>query len=129
VAIAVTGMVPGDTSTTTMNITNNGSATLRYSMAATATNLLGDTLTLTVKTQGTDCATFNGATVLAATTLDGAAIGSATQGDQTGDRTLAPGSEVLCFRFTLPTSADDALQGASSAATFTFDAEQVANNP
>jgi hypothetical protein len=79
---------------------------------------------------GTNCATFDGTVVLAATALDGAALGNPSQGAQTGDRTLAGGaSEVLCFRVSLPLSAGNTLQGATSDATFTFDAEQTANNP
>ncbi len=130
VAFTVTGMMPGDTNTQALTIANAGTASFRYSMAATATNTLGSNLTLTVKTIGTDCATFDGTTVLAATTLNGAAIGSATQGAQAGDRTLAGASnEVLCFRVGLPLATGDALQGGTSAATFSFAAEQTANNP
>ena len=130
VAFTVTGMMPGDNDTQALTIANAGTATLRYSMAATATNTLGDTLTLTVKTIGTGCAAFDGTTVLASTTLDGAAIGSVVQGPQAGDRTLAgAANEVLCFRVGLPLATLDALQGGTSAATFTFDAEQTANNP
>ena len=130
VAFNVTGMVPGDSNTQPLTISNDGTASLRYAMTAAASNTLGSTLTLTVKTLGTNCATFDGTTVLAATTLDGAAIGSPAQGANTGDRTLAAAaSEVLCFRVTLPLGTDDLLQGASSSATFTFDAEQTANNP
>jgi len=126
----VTGMVPGDTNTQPITVTNGGSATLRYAMTATATNVLGSTLTLTVKTLGTSCAAFDGTSVLPATILNGAQIGSPAPGGNAGDRTLtAPGSEVLCFRVTLPSGTLDALQGATSAATFTFDAEQTANNP
>lgn len=130
VAFTVTGMVPGDTNTQALTIANAGTAQFRYAMTAAASNTLGSTLTLTVKDIGTDCATFDGTTVLAATALDGAAIGSPTQGAQAGDRTLAgAASEVLCFRVSLPIGTGDALQGGTSAATFTFDAEQTANNP
>jgi hypothetical protein len=130
VAFTVTAMVPGDTVTQGLTITNAGTATFRYAMSAVATTTLGDALTLTVKTQGTSCAAFDGTTVLAATVLDGAAIGSPAQGSQAGDRTLAgAASEVLCFRVELPLAAANTLQGATSTATFTFDAEQTANNP
>ncbi len=130
VAFTVTDMVPGDTDTAALTISNDGTADLRYALSTVATNALGDTLTLTVKTQGTDCATFDGSTVLAATALDGAAIGSPAQGDDTDDRTLLAGDdEVLCFRVTLPLATGNSAQGESSSATFTFDAEQVDNNP
>ena len=46
VAFTVTGMMPGDTNTQALTIANAGTASFRYSMAATATNTLGSTLTL-----------------------------------------------------------------------------------
>jgi hypothetical protein len=130
VAFTVAGMMPGDTNTQAMTLANAGTATFRYAMTTTATNALGTTLTLTVKTLGTSCAAFDGTSVLATTALNGAAIGSPTQGAQAGDRTLAGASnEVLCFRVNLPLATGDALQGITSAVTFTFAAEQTANNP
>jgi len=130
VAFTVGAMVPGDVTTQALTITNSGTAELRYSLTTTATNTLGDSLTLTIRTLGTGCAAFDGTGVLAETTLDGAAFGSPTQGPDSGDRTLAAAaSEVLCFRVSLPLATDDGLQGSSSSATFTFDAEQTANNP
>jgi hypothetical protein len=130
VAFTVTDMVPGDSETQALTIDNVGSAELRYAMTAAATNPLGDALTLTVKTEGTSCAVFDGVTVLATAALDGAAFGDPSQGAQAGDRTLAAlASEVLCFQVSLPLATGNGLQGASSSATFTFDAEQTANNP
>jgi predicted ribosomally synthesized peptide with SipW-like signal peptide len=129
VAFTVAAMMPGDTNTQALTIANAGTGALRYSLATVATNILGDALTLTVKALGTSCATFDGTSVLAATPLDGAAIGSAAQGADAGDRVLAAAtSEVLCFRVSLPLATDNTSQGISSAVTFTFDAEQTANN-
>ncbi|HEX6869441.1 MAG TPA: TasA family protein [Candidatus Limnocylindrales bacterium] len=130
VAFTVAAMVPGDTITQAMTIDNDGTADLRWSLSTVATDPLGDALTLTVRQLGTSCAAFDGSVVLAATALDGASIGDEAQGDDTGDRDLsAAASEVLCFRVSLPLATGDALQGATSDATFTFDAEQVDNNP
>ena len=129
---AVNPMMPGDTSTQALTVTNAGTGDLRWSLAVAATNTLGSALQLTIKTQdgGGGCAAFTGTSVLAATTLNGAALGSSAQGAQAGDRNLAAGaSEVLCFRVSLPLTTGNALQGITSAATFTFDAEQTANNP
>lgn len=129
VAFTVAAMMPGDTNTQALTIANGGTGALRYSLTTVATNVLGDTLTLTVKALGTNCATFDGATILAATALDGAAIGNPAQGADAGDRVLAAASsEVLCFRVSLPLATGNALQGISSSVTFTFDAEQTANN-
>jgi Camelysin metallo-endopeptidase. len=129
VAFTVSAMMPGDANTQALTIANAGTGALRYSLTTVATNTLGDALTLTVKTQGTNCAAFDGTTVLAAATLDGAAIGSPAQGADSGDRVLAAAtSEVLCFRVSLPLATGNGLQGISSSVTFTFDAEQTANN-
>jgi hypothetical protein len=132
VLTSITNMMPGDQSTQAVTISNDGSGDLRYAMSVAATNPLGAALQLTVKAQdaGGGCAAFSGSTVLAATALNGAGWGSSAQGANAGDRNLAAGtSEVLCFRVSLPLSTGNGLQGASSAATFTFDAEQTANNP
>ena len=90
VAFTVGAMMPGDNNTLALTIANAGTGALRYSLATVATNTLGDTLTLTVKTLGANCTAFDGTTVLAATVLDGAAIGSPTQGADSGDRVLRP---------------------------------------
>lgn len=130
VAFTISAMVPGDASTQALTIDNAGTAPLRYALTTTATNALGDTLTLTVRTLGTSCAAFDGTSVLAATALDGATIGNPAQGANAGDRTLAgAANEILCFRVSLPLATGNALQGATSTAAFTFDAEQTANNP
>jgi hypothetical protein len=129
---AITSMMPGDNATQALTVTNGGTGDLRYAMSTAATNALGDQLTLTIKTEdaGGGCAAFTGTSVLAATALDGAGFGSSNQGIDAGDRNLAAGaSEVLCFRVGLALSTGNTFQGASSAATFTFDAEQTANNP
>jgi hypothetical protein len=48
---------------------------------------------------------------------------------QAGDRALAGGtSENLCFRATLPLTTGNTFQNASTSVTFTFAAEQTANN-
>ena len=129
---SVTNMMPGDNVTQALTVTNGGTGDLRYAMSTVATNALGSQLQLTIKTQdaGGGCAAFTGTSVLGSTALNGAGFGSATQGAQAGDRSLAAGaSEVLCFRVSLALTTGNAYQGATSAATFTFDAEQTANNP
>jgi hypothetical protein len=129
VAFTVGAMMPGDNNTQALTIANAGTGALRYSLTTVATNTLGAALTLTVKSLGTSCATFDGTTVLAATALNGAALGNPTQGADSGDRTLAAATnEVLCFRVSLPLTTGNAMQGISSTVTFTFDAEQTANN-
>lgn len=128
----ISNMMPGDTTTQSLLVQNAGTGSLRYAMATSVVTgpALAGQLELTVRTLGTSCAAFDGTTVVATGALSGAAIGSSAQGSQAGDRTLAGGaSETLCFRATLPTSTDDTFQNTSTSVTFTFDAEQTANNP
>jgi len=134
-------MMPGDSITDDVVVENDGTAQLRYAMTTSSTDADGlglrDVLTLTVKeidatTPGTPCDDFDGTTVLAATVLgaSGAGFGDPTAGADSGDRTLdAASNETLCFRVSLPSGTGPAYQGAATTTTFTFDAEQTANNP
>jgi predicted ribosomally synthesized peptide with SipW-like signal peptide len=139
--LSTAGMVPGDTVTDDVVVENDGSVQLRYALSTSSTNpdakALRDALTLTVKeidatTPGTPCNDFDGVSVLAATVLgaSGAGFGSPGVGPQAGDRVLAAGAnETLCFRVTLPSGTGNGYQAATTTTTFTFDAEQTANNP
>jgi predicted ribosomally synthesized peptide with SipW-like signal peptide len=139
--LSIAGMVPGDTVTDDVVVENDGSVQFRYALSTTSTNPdtkgLRDALTLTVKTIDvttpvTPCNDFDGASVLAATVLgaSGAGFGNPAVGAQAGDRVLAAAAnETLCFRATLPAGTGNAYQAATTTTTFTFDAEQTANNP
>jgi hypothetical protein len=106
-----------------LTVENEGSVALTYTMSTSATDPdskgLRDQLTLVIREMDTDtagCANFNG-TQLYSGALSGGAISS--------ERTLAASaSEVLCFRVNLDLSTGNAFQGATTAATFTFSAEQ-----
>jgi hypothetical protein len=134
-------MAPGDSITDDIVVTNAGSLQLRYAITSTATNAdakgLKDQLTMVVNTvdvttPGTPCDDFDG-TQLYSGDVDGstgAIVGDTTAGSQAGDRTLAASaSETLCFRVSLPSATGNAFQNATTTATFTFGAEQTANNP
>lgn len=128
-----TAMMPGDTVNGSLVLANTGTGQLRYAMSSSSTNAdakaLRDQITLTVRTLGTSCAAFDG-TSLYSGALSAAAFGSNATGAQAGDRTLNPAaSETLCFRASLPLATGNAYQGATTTTTFTFDAEQTANNP
>ncbi len=139
--LTISAFMPGSTITDDVLVSNVGTGQLRYSMATSSTNAdakdLRSVLTLTVKTIDvttpvTPCNDFDGTSVLAATALgpSTAGFGSVTTGSQAGDRTLnAAASETLCFRISLPLGTGNAYQGAATTTTFTFDAEQTANNP
>lgn len=140
--VQFSGMLPGDTTTAPITVTNNaGSSALRYAVSSVATNTdakgLKDQLVFTVKTvdvttPGVPCDNFDGTQIYTGD-LDftsGKILGDATQGAQAGDRPLGVGSnEILCFRVNLPLSTGNTFKLATTTATFTFDAEQTANNP
>jgi len=131
--LMMSNMAPGDSVTAQLTVSNDGTLDLRYAMTTDAVDGvppgLAAALTLVIREEGTDCTTFDG-TELYNGSLDLGYIGDPTPGPDTGDRpiTVAAGSEVLCFRVTLPSGATGP-EGASTTATFTFDAEQTKNNP
>ena len=138
--LSVSPLMPGDRITDDVVVENDGTAELRYAISTATTNPdtkgLRDALSLTVKTvdvttPGTPCDNFDGTTlytgILGAST---AAVGSPAAGAQAGDRTLAGlTAETLCFRLELPLATTNTYAAASAVTTFTFDAEQTANNP
>jgi hypothetical protein len=126
----VSGMLPGDSGSATLTVANNGTGQLRYAMTSVSTNAdakaLRDQLQLSIKAG----ACPGGGTALYTGALNGAAFGDPTQGAQAGDRNLASGaSEPLCFAWSLALATGNAYQNAATTATFTFAAEQTANNP
>ena len=132
--VTFAGMVPGDTVTAPLTVSNAGTLQLRYAMSTSIADstTLSDGLELQIKSGVTTCSTAGfgtDGTSLYNSTLTAGAIGSTAQGGQAGDRTLNPSaSEVLCFQVRLPSNAGTGLQGLSTTATFTFAAEQTANN-
>ena len=140
--VTFSNMAPGDQVTAPITVTNNGTLQLRYAVTSVATNTdsknLRDQLVLTVKSGVTDCSNsgfgssgtqlYSG--VLGSDSPGTKIIGDPAQGEQAGDRTLnASSSETLCFNVTLPSSTGNSYQNATTTATFTFSAEQTANNP
>ena len=131
-----TSLMPGDQITDDVVVENDGSAQLRYDVSAASVDdsspnggPLHDVLTIAVNgpdvdlvPDGTPCDDFDGSPVLASTTL-GAATSVA------GGRVLdSAANETLCFRVALPLATDNEYQGAQTTTTFTFVAEQTANN-
>jgi spore coat-associated protein N len=130
---------PGDAVTAPVTISNTGTLDLRYAISSVATNAdtkgLKDQLVLTIKS---GVATCTNAAYAATGTIEytgdldsitGKLIGDANTGADPGDRTLvAATNEILCFHVSLPLATTGAFQAATTAATFTFDAEQTKNN-
>ncbi len=126
-----TAVMPGDSGSQTLAVTNSGTGQLRYAMTTSATNTdtknLASQLALTI-TAGT-CPGSGGA-LYGSAAVGSAALGSTAQGAQAGDRTVNAGAtDNLCFAWSLPSGTGNAFQGATTTATFTFAAEQTANNP
>lgn len=142
VLITYDNMAPGDTTTQSLVVSNDGSLELRYAISSSATDTdlkgLKDQLVLTIKTidvtlPATPCDDFDGTQLYTGDLDDGVSgylVGDPTQGEDTGDRTLAAStSETLCFQVSLPSDTGDAFQDATTTATFSFEAEQTKNNP
>jgi hypothetical protein len=143
--VTFANMMPGDVVTNPLVLTNAGTESLRYAVSSVATNAdtkaLKDQLVLTVRTIDattpvTQCNEFDG-TSLYTGDLDAAAgkiLGDVAPGQNGvavsgGDRTLASAeTETLCFRVSLALDTANPFQGATTTATFTFDAEQTKNN-
>jgi hypothetical protein len=125
----VTGMMPGDAQSASLNVANNGTAQLRYALTSSSTNADGKNLRTQLQLTVKEGACPSAGTTVYSGALNGAAWGSAAAGADTGDRVLAPAtSEDLCFTVSLPLATGNAYQGATTATTFTFAAEQTANN-
>ena len=136
--------VPGDFVTGSVDVENDGTNPLRYSLSTTTTDgnspngePLSSALVIEVRpvdatTPVTKCNEFDGVPVLQAAEVLGASnvmFGSVSPTVGTGDVTVAPGAtHVLCIRVSLPIATDDTFQGATSVTTFTFNAEQTQNN-
>jgi spore coat-associated protein N len=138
--LSISPLMPGDTITDDVVVENDGTAQLRYSISTATTNpdtkLLRDALTLSVRTidvttPGTPCDNFDGTSLYSAVLGAGsAAVGNPAAGAQAGDRVLnGLSNETLCFRIQLPLATGNAYSAATAVTTFTFDAEQTANNP
>ena len=136
--VTMPAMAPGDQVTAALDVANSGSLEFRYAVTSTTTeDVLASALVLTIKSGVALCDDANwtvGGTVLWSGVLGSTGttpvIGSNAQGGDPGDRVLAGGAnEDLCFNVTLPLATGNAIQGLTSTATFTFDAEQTANNP
>jgi hypothetical protein len=114
-----TDIMPGDFGTQDVTVENNGSGELRYDLSTTATDPSGLAAQMTLVVSAGVC-TSPGATLFSGT-LDGAAL---------ADRVVAAGADDdLCFAWELPLGSGNAFQNVSTSVTYTFDAEQTANNP
>ncbi|MEM7340200.1 MAG: TasA family protein [Actinomycetota bacterium] len=136
--VTASNMSAGDQVTAPLTITNSGTLEHRYAITSTTDeDVLAPQLVLTIKAGVTTCDDANWTTdgsvlfqgILGSTGTT-AVVGDNTSGADSGDRVLAAAAnEELCFNVTLPLATGNSAEGLTSTATFTFDAEQTANNP
>jgi spore coat-associated protein N len=135
--ITYDNMAPGDVVVAPLDVKNDGTLDFRYAVSGATTDAdnkhLDAQLVLDVKSGVSDCSVAgydaDGASIYSGS-LKAAKVGDPSVGAQAGDRDLAAGAqEVLCFRAALPLGTGNSYQTATTSATFTFDAEQVKNNP
>lgn len=123
----VSNMIPGQSSAAVLTVNNAGTTDFTYTATTTASNADGKNLrgALVVKVTGgtvsgsNPTATCTGSTLACTgTTLNGGLVNTA--------RALAAATnESLCIQVSLPSGAGNALQGASTAVTMTFNAVQA----
>jgi predicted ribosomally synthesized peptide with SipW-like signal peptide len=137
--ISLSMMSPGDVVTAPVTVSNTGATALRYAVTSTTSeNSLAGQLDLYIKSGVTTCTTAgfgaSGSVIYNNTSRLGSTsgvnvVGDPGQGAQAGDRPLAAGvGEALCFQVSMPSAITSTYQGLTVTATFTFQAEQVANN-
>jgi Camelysin metallo-endopeptidase len=132
-AFSVTGIMPGDAGTQIIGVTNSGTSQMRYSMSSVVTESDGKGLAAQMTLLVTDGPVLGGVctgNTVYTGSLAGAAFGSSTAGAQAGDRNVTAGvTQNLCFGWSFPPGSGNAYQTATTSSTFTFAAEQTANNP
>lgn len=122
-------IMPGDSGRQTVTVANSGTGQLRYAMATAIsgeTKSLSSQLTLAIATGA--CPASGAVTG----DIYSGALATAGFGDlatHAGRNVNGLASESLCFAWTFNSSAGNAYEGGAATATFTFSAEQTANNP
>jgi hypothetical protein len=114
--VSLTNLVPGDTATRTVTITNSGTAGFTYSGAVTNLNT---TVLWTDTVKGLQVEVKRGATTLYSGALKNLALPASG--------TIAPAAtDTLTFVFSLPTAADNSFQGLTQTFSITYTATQLA---
>ena len=113
--ISLSNMVPGDTATRTVTVTNSGNVGFTYTGAISAT---ASTLLWTDTTNGLQVTVLRGATSLYSGALKNLAIPAS-------GTIAASGFDTLTFNFSLPTSAGNTFQTLTQDFTITYTATQL----
>jgi hypothetical protein len=132
-------IVPGETQTFPLTVTNSGSVTARYALSTTATNVdtkaLATQLTLTIKRNVSSCSVAGFASTgtlvygadssLASLGSPLSIIGTYTAYPNGGPVLTEGSSDSLCLRIRLPAATGTSYQGSATAVTFTVSAHQA----
>ena len=121
----LSNMVPGNSTAGVLTVKNNGTAPLKYSVDASASNADGKNLgaTLVVKVTGDAATSGSSPSVNCAGTAlanTGTAFAANLVSSTTPRLLNAGASETLCIQATLPGAAANTLQGATTNVGFTF---------
>lgn len=114
--VSIANLVPGDTATRTVTITNTGTAGFTYTASALNAN---NSALWTDTVKGLQVEVKRGTTVLYSGALKNLAVPASA--------TIAPAAtDTLTFVFSLPLAADNSFQGLSQTFTVTYTAAQLA---
>ena len=114
--VSLSSLVPGDTASRTVTLTNSGNVGFTYATAVSAT---AATALWTNPTNGLQVIVSRGATTLYSGALSGLTIGASPT-------VAAAGTDTLTFLFSLPTSAGNSFQTLTQDFTITYTATQLA---
>lgn len=124
---SATGLKPNDTASKCILVTYGGSLAASVKMYASASGTLGTYLNLTVQ-QGTggtssSCAGFTSESTLYSGTLAGFAAASSNFATGVGSFAPTGSGQTKAYRLTYTVQDDNAAQGTSASATFTWEAQ------
>lgn len=116
--VNVTNLVPGDTASRTVTITNTGNAGFTYTAAISAT---ASTALWTDTTNGLQVTVLRGATTLYTGALKNMSLAAS-------GTIAAGGTDTLTYNFSFPTTAGNTMQGLTQDFTITYTATQLAGS-
>ena len=116
--VNITNLVPGDTASRTVTITNSGNAGFTYTAAASAT---ANTLLWSDTTNGLQVTVLRGATTIYTGALKNLALPAS-------GTIAAAGTDTLTFNFSFPSTAGNTFQSLTQDFTITYTATQLAGS-
>lgn len=123
----MTDMVPGNSTAAVLKVKNAGTIPLTYYVDSTASGTLSPALAVKVTNDSTTSGSSPSVTCGGPPINgSGTSFGSSLLGSSSAPLSLAVGAiDSVCIQATLPSDADNNLQGQSTTVTLTFNASQV----